>query len=92
MAIIKIKFAKHLDTLVPYVMDGRAPTDPISTHDCDERDVARDFAALQQFHNGNGAVNVIHIMQSWSEAESKKLLPEELCPYRMPGGPSVFAA
>ena len=77
MAIIKIKFAKHLDTLVPYVMDGRAPTDPISTHDCDERDVARDFAALKQFHNGNGAVNVIHIMQSWSEAESKKLLPEE---------------
>ena len=77
MAIVKIKFAKHLVNLVRYVMDGRSPNDPLVTNDCDERNVAGDFGALQQFHNGNGTVNVIHIVQSWKESESNALLPDE---------------
>ena len=77
MAIIKIKFARHLQKLVNYVMQGKEPMDPICTHNCDEASIVSDFEAIRSFENGNGAINVIHIVQSWNESESKKLQPSE---------------
>jgi hypothetical protein len=73
MATVKIKFAKHVTTLVQYVMDGREPDDPVDAHDCEARHAAQDFQAIAQFHKGHGDVNAIHVIQSWNKEESQKM-------------------
>jgi len=73
MAIVKIKFVKHMAKLVRYVLDGREQNDPVDTHDCSHDSVAKDFEAIAQMHNGKGSVNALHIIQSWGGDESKTL-------------------
>ena len=77
MAIVKIKFVKHMAKLVRYVIDGREQDDPVDTHDCSEEHAAKDFEAIAQLHNGKGGVNAIHLIQSWGGDESKTLTPKE---------------
>ncbi len=77
MAIVKIKFAKHVETLVRYVMETKGPDDPVSTHNCDPERIISDFKGIKSFEHGNGSVNVIHVVQSWNVEESKRLTPGE---------------
>ncbi len=77
MAIVKIKFVRYAKSLLRYVIDGRAQNDPIATHNCDSKSMAEDFEAIKQFEKGKGAVDAIHIMQSWNENESKLMPAEE---------------
>ena len=77
VAIIKIKFARYVETLAQYVMKSKSPEDPVWTYNCYEKCVADDFDTVRSVHGGRGEVNVIHVMQSWNEAESNTLTPEE---------------
>ena len=77
MAIVKIKFVKHMATLVRYVLDGREQNDPVDTHDCSQEHATKDFEAIAQMHNGKGGVNALHIIQSWGGDESKALSASE---------------
>ncbi|MGE0175141.1 MAG: relaxase/mobilization nuclease domain-containing protein [Oligoflexales bacterium] len=77
MAIVKIKFVKHMATLVRYVLDGREQNDPVDTYDCSADHAAQDFESISQLHNGKGGVNAIHLIQSWGGDESKSLTPKE---------------
>jgi hypothetical protein len=77
MAIVKIKFVKHMAKLVRYVLDGREQNDPVESHDCTPSHAVKDFEAIAQMHNGKGAISAIHIVQSWGREESKALAPSE---------------
>lgn len=77
MAIVKIKFVKHMAKLVRYVLDGREPNDPVDSHDCTPSHAVKEFDAIAQMHNGKGAVRAIHIVQSWGGEESRALDPGE---------------
>ena len=92
MAIVKIKFVRHAQRLVRYLMDGKEPSDPVHTHNCDESSIASDFEAMRNFGGGKGEVNAIHIVQSWNEGESKLLsanqfnaIGQELVVQQFPG-------
>jgi hypothetical protein len=76
MAIVKIKFVRHLAKLAKYVMDGRNPNDPVQTFNCSESSLAEEFTAHRNFQRGKGAVDAIHIIQSWGDSESKSLSAE----------------
>jgi len=77
MAIVKIKFVKHMAKLVRYVLDGREQNDPVDSHDCTPSHTTKDFEAIAQMHNGKGAISAIHIVQSWGAQESKALAPND---------------
>lgn len=77
MAVVKIKFVRHLAKLVRYILKGREQGDPVDSHDCSRNHAAQDFEAIAKMHNGKGAVNGIHIVQSWGAEESQALSPQE---------------
>ena len=77
MAIVKIKFVKHMAKLVRYVLEGREQNEPVDSHDCEPSHAATDFEAIAQMHNGKGAISAIHIVQSWGSEESKSLAPND---------------
>lgn len=77
MAVVKIKFVKHLAKLVRYILKGREQDDPVDSRDCSHDHVTEDFEAIAKMHNGKGAVNAIHIVQSWGAEESQELSAQE---------------
>lgn len=78
MATVKIKYSKAMGELMKYVLKGREPDDPMDSHDCHPSSATQDFEAMRHLHNGKGDTQAIHIMQSWSEDESKKVPASEL--------------
>ena len=77
MAIVKLRFVKHVQNLVRYVMSEKGADDPMTVHNVDEQDPTKDFAAMAEFHKGKGTITALHIVQSWGADESKKLAPSE---------------
>lgn len=78
MAVVKIKFIRHLKTLVQYVDGERDPGDESYGHDCLPQTVTQDFAIANQQHPCRGLINAIHVVQSWKEEESCRLSPKEI--------------
>jgi hypothetical protein len=75
MAIVKIKFVRHMKNLVRYVLEGREQNDTVDSHDCTPSHAVKDFDAIAHMHNGKGEISAIHIVQSWGGEESKSLAP-----------------
>lgn len=60
-----------------YAMDGKEADDPVDAQDCEAQYAAQDFQMIAQFHKGQGAINVLHIVQSWHREEIQKLPPAD---------------
>lgn len=74
MAYVKIIRNKDIFALVDYVFRGQESSDPTIYHDC----MAGDFVEQMQFtqlRHGKQTSDCIHIVQSFSEADSKLLAP-----------------
>ncbi len=76
MAIVKIRFIKHSENAVNYVLRDRGPNDLVDAEGVLPEEAAHQFKEIAKLNQGRGAVQAIHIIQSWNEAESK-LLPAE---------------
>ena len=57
--------------------EGRDGNDPVEAYNCSPKTAAEDFDVIAKLHHGRGDISAIHIVQSWNEDESKKVLPEE---------------
>lgn len=76
MAIVKVRFVQHSSTLVNYVLRERDDGDIVDGIGCLPESAAEDFRAVANFHGGKGSVQAIHVIQSWSEFDSKYQKPE----------------
>jgi len=77
MSVVKIMFVKHAKNLLRYVTDGRDGNDPVEAYNCSPNTASEDFDVIANLHHGLGDISAIHIVQSWNEDESKKVMPEE---------------
>ncbi len=78
MAIVKVKFAKHSERLLHYVLENRGPGDIIDGIGCTPDHAASDFRSVAEFYGDKGTIQAVHVIQSWGETESNNTLPEEL--------------
>ena len=76
MAIIKVYFRKNAKTLLEYVEREGDPKDPVYASDCTLENAASNFAATRAWAHSKGKNEAFHVIQSWSEEESKKHPPE----------------
>lgn len=76
MAIVKIKFIKHAQNTVRYVMKDRDPDDLVYAEGCEAEHAAEQFKEVAKLCRGKGEIQALHIIQSWNEHESKLLKPE----------------
>lgn len=75
MAIVKISFIKHAQNAVNYVLRERGPNDLVDAEGVLPEEAAHQFKETAKLYQGKGAVQAIHIVQSWNEAESKLFPP-----------------
>lgn len=76
MAIIKVYFRKNAKTLLEYVQREGAPNDPVYASGCTQETAISDFEATRKAAHSKGKNEAMHVIQSWSEEESKKHPPE----------------
>tara|TARA_Y100001935_G_C17301572_1_gene509569 strand:- start:778 stop:2526 length:1749 start_codon:yes stop_codon:yes gene_type:complete len=74
VAYLKIIRHKNIFNLVDYVFRSKEPSDPVIYHDCIEGDVAEQMQFTKS-RFGKESDDCIHIIQSFSESDSKLLSP-----------------
>ncbi|MGE3682715.1 MAG: relaxase/mobilization nuclease domain-containing protein [Bdellovibrionales bacterium] len=77
MAVVKILWNRNVVGLEQYLFEGRDVDDPLEMNGCVEGFISEQFIGTQVHFGERTGVNVIHIIQSWHEADSQKLAPEE---------------
>lgn len=76
MAIIKVYFRKNAKALLEYVEREGDKKDPAAGVNCDPEKAASNFEVTRERANSKGKNEAMHVIQSWSEEESKKHPPE----------------
>src|SRR5262245_48164133 len=76
MAIIKVYFRKNAKALLEYVEREGEKKDPVAGVNCDPEKAASNFEVTRERANSKGKNEAMHVIQSWSEEESKKHPPE----------------
>ena len=76
MAYVKILRGRNLFAVEEYIFNGRDFDDPVVYNDCTEGSVANQMHVIQHRH-GKAKLDAIHIVQSFSSEDSKKLIPEQ---------------
>ena len=77
MATVKTHHNQSAKEVQNYLIDKRERDELTTEHLCFLEDVTKDFTSVQKMHNTKGN-NAIHLIQSWSPAESKTLTPEKI--------------
>lgn len=77
MAYVSIRWGKSASYHLNYALKDRAQGDVTSTHDCNVETAIEDFAAVRAEHNQDSDNQILHVMQSFSPNDSKKLTPVE---------------
>ena len=80
MAYVKIAYRKDANSVIRYCFKEKAPEDPAYGQDCpaEEEPAKNAFAAVRDLHKFKEGNQAIHVIQSWSPYESKKLTPEHV--------------
>ena len=79
MAIVKVYFRESASRVIRYVFNHSQPGDPVDSENCPPNadGAITEFQAIRDKHDfKEGNNEVVHIIQSWNEADSKKLTPE----------------
>lgn len=77
MATVKILYDKDTSSLEEYLKVKRDVEGPTTENGCTLEGVTKQFAGLHKIHGTKG-YNSIHIIQSWSPAESSRLSREQV--------------
>lgn len=75
MATVKIKYSESVLDLFDYARRGRESDDPIDFVDCTEGTLVSFFESCQKRMPRKSPNEAIHIIQSWSEEESRRYDP-----------------
>ncbi|MGK5083114.1 relaxase/mobilization nuclease domain-containing protein [Bdellovibrionota bacterium FG-1] len=80
MAYVKVAYRKNADSLIKYVFKEKAPDDPAHGEDCppNEQGAKNAFEAVRDLHKVKEGIQALHVIQSWSPEESKKLTAEHM--------------
>ena len=80
MAYVKVSYCQNADSVIKYAFREKAPEDPAHGQDCPAEDqgAKNAFAAVRDLHNFSGGIQALHVTQSWSPEESKKLTAEQI--------------
>ncbi len=75
MAYVKIMFRKDADKLIQYAFKEKAPDDPAHSSEGvpTEEGTKQAFEGIRQQYNVEKGIQAVHVVQSWSPEESKKL-------------------
>jgi hypothetical protein len=77
MATVKILYDQSAKNMEEYLKRKREQEGPTTEHSCKLDTLAGEFDS-SQFERGSKGNHAIHLIQSWSPAESKKLSREEI--------------
>ena len=77
MAYVKVRYRESASKLIQYCFDEKKPEDPVQAQECpdDEEGAKRAFEAVRNVHRVTSGYQAVHVIQSWSPDESKKLTP-----------------
>jgi len=80
MAIVKIKWNKSASDTLGYVLGEREAGDPVDSRDCSpEKEAAvNEFEAVRSLATTQTRNEAIHVIQSWSPDESKRLSRDDV--------------
>ncbi len=81
MAYVKVLFRKNVGNLLQYAFAHQKEGDAVSSNLCspDEKAASENFAAVREAFNADPKeYQAVHVIQSWSPDESKKLTKEEV--------------
>jgi hypothetical protein len=76
LAVVKIKFIKNSSKQVQYVQRGGLSDDPESSKGVEVEKVFEGFSSSQQELQPKGSNQLLRVIQSWSDKESKMFPPE----------------
>jgi Relaxase/Mobilisation nuclease domain len=77
MAYVSIRWGKNSAHHLNYVLKDRAENDVTYAHDCSVETAVADFGAVRAEHNQNDGNHVLHVMQSFSPLDSRRLEPDD---------------
>ena len=77
MAVVSIKWSKAAPAHLKYVLKDRADEDVLHAHGCTPETAISDFESVRKEHNNEGGNHILHVVQSFSREDSKKLSPDE---------------
>lgn len=80
MAYVKVRYNKNAESTIKYCFREKGPDDPVHYEHCLPGDTgaANSFATTRDNHNVTEGIQAIQVIQSWGEAESKKLSAEQI--------------
>jgi hypothetical protein len=80
MAYVKVMFRKNAEKLINYCFKEKAPEDPVHGQDCPATDEGAKsaFEMVRQQFKAEKGIQAVHVIQSWSPEESKKLTREHV--------------
>ena len=80
MAYVKVMYRKNADKLIQYCFNEKKPDDPVQAQECpdDEQGAKRAFEAVRNVHRVTSGYQAVHVIQSWSPEESKKITPAQV--------------
>lgn len=78
MAVVSIRWSKNAASQLKYVQKERGAQDVSQASDCNLETAAQDFESVRKEHRNEDGNQALHIVQSFSAADSQSSIPEQL--------------
>ncbi len=78
MAVVSIRWSKNAASQLRYIQKERGDQDVSQSSDCSLETAVQDFESVRKEHRNEGGNQALHIVQSFSEEDSRNSSPEQL--------------